>query len=115
MFAVQVLVRCVARHPQQVQAYRLIDIAESAGVLERAIGTAGVLSPAGDNQPGAGLELGLSQRALREVHGRLEEFSRTVTERLAAAGQPALPRRPGHRAPGRRRAPPAAPRCRRPR
>ncbi|GHF74030.1 hypothetical protein GCM10010218_63940 [Streptomyces mashuensis] len=74
----------------RAQAYRLIDIAESAGVLERAIGAAGVLavSPAGDTEPVAGVEgWGLSQRALREVHGRLDELGRTVTEQLTAAGK----------------------------
>ncbi len=73
----------------RAQAYRLIDIAESATVVQKAIGAAGVLavSPAGDTEPGAALDLGLSQRALREVHGRLDELAGTVTERLTAASQ----------------------------
>ncbi|WP_327129895.1 hypothetical protein [Streptomyces sp. NBC_01727] len=68
----------------RAQAYRLIDIPESAG----AIGAAGVLavvSPAGDT---AGLvDLGLSQRALRDVHGRLDELTTVVTERLTTAAR----------------------------
>ncbi|WP_328541067.1 hypothetical protein [Streptomyces sp. NBC_00344] len=74
----------------RAQAYRLIDIAESAGALNRAIGAAGALapvSPAGDTSTGGLVDVGLSQRALREVHGRLDELSRTVTERLTAAAQ----------------------------
>ncbi|WP_399559143.1 hypothetical protein OHA44_38370 (plasmid) [Streptomyces sp. NBC_00144] len=73
----------------RTQAYRLINIAESAGALDRAIGAAGALgpvSPAGDTGT-APVELGLSQRALREVHGRLDELTSTVTERLATAVQ----------------------------
>jgi hypothetical protein len=70
----------------RAQAYRLIDIAE---LLQQAIYAAGVLavSPAGDTEPGNALDLGPSQRALREVQGRLDELSRTVAERLTAAGQ----------------------------
>ncbi|WP_331755496.1 hypothetical protein [Streptomyces sp. NBC_01643] len=55
----------------RAQVYRLIDIAESAGALRRAIGAAGVLaavSPAGDTADLVDMEL--SQRALRDVHGR---------------------------------------------
>ncbi|MFD5065238.1 hypothetical protein [Streptomyces sp. NPDC058394] len=72
----------------RAQAYRLIDIAESAGALNRAIGAAGVLaavSPAGDT---TGLvDIGLSQRALRDAHGRLDELTTPVTQRLTTAAQ----------------------------
>ncbi|MGY0068131.1 hypothetical protein ACWZEH_15155 [Streptomyces sp. QTS137] len=54
----------------RAQAYRLIAIAESAEGLSRAIGVAGVLttvSPAGDTGATGVIDLGLSQRALREV------------------------------------------------
>ncbi|WP_141753576.1 hypothetical protein [Streptomyces agglomeratus] len=74
----------------RAQAYRLIDIAESAEGLSRAIGGAGVLagvSPAGDTGAAGLVDLGLSQRALREVHGRLDELTTLVTERLTAATQ----------------------------
>ncbi|GHB26493.1 hypothetical protein [Streptomyces chryseus] len=74
----------------RAQAYRLIDIAETSEGLSRAIGAAGVLtevSPAGDTDTAALVDLGLSQRALREVHGRLDELTTLVTERLTAAAQ----------------------------
>ncbi|MBT2401782.1 hypothetical protein [Streptomyces sp. ISL-100] len=74
----------------RAQAYRLIDIAESAGALNRAIGAAGVLadvSPAGDTDAAGLVDMGLSQRALREVHGQLDELTTVVTERLTAAAQ----------------------------
>ncbi|MET9519978.1 hypothetical protein [Streptomyces sp. NPDC002994] len=74
----------------RAQAYRLIDIAQSAGALDRAIGAAGVLadvSPAGDTNAAGLVDMGLSQRALREVHGRLDELTAVVTERLTAAAQ----------------------------
>ncbi|MGR8012309.1 hypothetical protein [Streptomyces hypolithicus] len=74
----------------RAQAYRLIDIAESAGALDRAIGAAGVLapvSPAGDTHTAGLVDMGLSQRALREVHGRLDELITVVTERLATVAR----------------------------
>ncbi|MGW3747105.1 hypothetical protein ACWD62_43095 [Streptomyces sp. NPDC005146] len=56
--------------------------------LRRAIGAAGVLavvSPAGDT---TGLvNTGLSQQALRDVHGRLDELTTVVTERLTTAAR----------------------------
>ncbi|MFD5098933.1 hypothetical protein [Streptomyces albidochromogenes] len=64
--------------------------AESAEGLNWAIGAAGVLadaSPAGDTDAGALVDMGLSQRALREIHGRLDEVTADVTERLTAAAQ----------------------------
>ncbi|MFD5065496.1 hypothetical protein [Streptomyces sp. NPDC058394] len=72
----------------RAQAYRLIDIAESAGALRRAIGAAGVLaavSPTGDTTGLVDMEL--SQRALRDVHGRLDELTTLVTERLTTAAR----------------------------
>ncbi|MBT2493901.1 hypothetical protein J7E96_36520 [Streptomyces sp. ISL-96] len=45
------------------------------------------MSPAGDTDAAGLVDLGLSQRALREVHGRLDELTIVVTERLAAAAR----------------------------
>ncbi|MFD5065183.1 hypothetical protein [Streptomyces sp. NPDC058394] len=72
----------------RAQAYRLIDIAESAGALNRAIGAAGVLaavSPAGDTTGLVDMEL--SQRAPRDAHGRLDELTTPVTERLTTTAR----------------------------
>ncbi|WP_141747242.1 hypothetical protein [Streptomyces agglomeratus] len=70
------------------QANRLIDIAESTEGLSKAIGAAGLLtgvSPSGNTDTAGMPDLGLSQRALREVHGRLDELTTLVTERLTTA------------------------------
>ncbi|GHB31374.1 hypothetical protein GCM10010346_63460 [Streptomyces chryseus] len=94
----------------RAQAYRLIDIPESAEGLSRAIGAVGVLaevSPAGDTEDGALVDLGLSQRALREVH------SRPTTSPLSSLS--GSPQRPGPaRSSGRRSAPSWASRRRAP-
>ncbi|MGY4102017.1 hypothetical protein ACW2Q0_21075 [Nocardia sp. R16R-3T] len=63
----------------RAQAYRLIEIATTTQSLLEA-GTALGLSPAGD--------IGLSGRALRDLHGRVEEFAAELAERVAAAGGP---------------------------
>jgi hypothetical protein len=57
-------------------------------LASRAIGAAGaltVVSPAGDT---TGLvDIGLPQRALRDVHGRLDELTTVVTKRLTTAAR----------------------------
>ncbi|MBT2400861.1 hypothetical protein, partial [Streptomyces sp. ISL-100] len=52
---------------------------------------AGVLtgvSPASDTDTAGRLDRGLAQRALREVHGRLDDLTTLVTEQLTTAAQP---------------------------
>ncbi|MFD5065535.1 hypothetical protein, partial [Streptomyces sp. NPDC058394] len=73
-----------------------IESAVSGGGWRRALGSAGVLavvSPAGDTTGLVDMEL--SQRALRDVHGRLDELTTLVTERLTTtarrAGQLEVP------------------------
>jgi len=70
----------------RAQAYRLIDLAHTMTAISGTVTAAGAVavSPVGDT----GLwDPGLSQRALRDVHGRLDVLTATIGARLADAGR----------------------------